>query len=302
LLGGDRGLRPPVRPQTSKQEPANACTGIDSRMGEIIAESTRHLGGKPGFVDSDGLRISFETFGTGAPIVLVHGWGSSLQANWVATGWVDALLPIRQVVALDVRGHGFSDKPHDQSVYSYKEMSRDVLSVMDHLEIPRADLMGYSMGSCIATALLGSDRTRFTSMILGGIGDENEQSLAMLPRIVAGLRAEDPAEIRDPVSLGYRSYALSDPRNDLEALALSALQIWPEGFPLQLIGPDVTDIELPVLVVNGADDDPYVKTVDRLVDAIPGAELVVIPDRDHVSVIEDPRFKQKVQSFLATTC
>jgi pimeloyl-ACP methyl ester carboxylesterase len=271
-------------------------------MGEIIAESPRHLDGKTGSVDSDGIKISYETFGTGTPIVLVHGWGSSLQANWVKTDWVDALLPIRQVVALDVRGHGASDKPHDQSVYSYEKMSRDVLCVMDHLEIPRADLLGYSMGSYMAASLLGTDRSRFTSMTLGGIGDESEQSLAMLPKIIAGLRADDPAQIEDAVSLGYRNYALSDPQNDLEALALSALQMWPEGFPLQLIGPGVTDIDIPVLVVNGADDHPYIETVDRLVDAIPGAELAVIPDRNHVSVIEDPRFKQKALSFLATTC
>lgn len=267
-------------------------------MTESFSDSPRHLARESGFVESDGMQIYFEDYGCGEPIVLVHGWGSSLHSNWVRTGWLDALLPMRRVVVLDVRGHGESDKPLDQSAYGYANMSRDVLAIMDHLEIPKADLMGYSMGSCIGASLLGSSRTRFTSMILGGIGDETDESLANLPKIVAGLRAKDPARIEDPLSLGYRNFASADPRNDLEALARSALQIWPEGFPLRLIGPTATEIDLCVLVVNGADDHPYIDTVHELVEAIPSAELVVIPDHDHVSVIVAPRFKQEVLQFL----
>lgn len=263
-----------------------------------MTESIEHEPAQSGFVESDGLRIHFEAFGSGAPIVLVHGWGSSLQAGWVHTGWLDALLPRRRVVALDVRGHGASDKPLDQAAYSYANMSRDVLCVMDHLEIREADLLGYSMGSCMGASLLQSDRSRFKSMILGGIGNETEKSLSVLPRIVAGLRAEDPASIEDPVSLGYRNYADSDPRNDRESLALSALQIWPEGFPLKLIGPDAVNIDIPLLLINGANDHPYIDTVEELLESVPTAELIVIPDRDHVSVVVDPRFKEHVLRFL----
>ena len=254
---------------------------------------------RAGCVKSDGLEICFESFGQGTPIVLVHGWGSSLRGNWIDTGWVEALTSIRRVVALDVRGHGASDKPHDQAAYGYTKMSRDVLRVMDHLGIAKADFLGYSMGSFIGASLMGRSRERFTSMILGGIGDETDASLAVLPKIVTGLRADNPVEIKDPVSLGYRRYCDSDPRNDLEALALSALQMWPEGFPLQLIGPQAADITLPVLVVNGENDYPYIDTVHKMIDAIPGVQLAMISDRDHVSVIEDPRFREHVLEFLA---
>jgi len=250
--------------------------------------------------DSDGLEIHYESFGQGQPIVLVHGWGSSLRGNWVNSGWVEALTPVRRVVALDVRGHGDSDKPHDQALYGYAEMSRDVLRVMDHLGIARADFLGYSMGAFMGASLLGAARERFTSMILGGIGEESDASLSVLPRIVAGLRAGQPAELEDPLSLEYRRYGDSDPRNDLEALALSALQMWPEGFPLQLIGPGVNDIDVPVLIVNGENDHPYIDTVHKMIDAIPGACLAVIADRDHVSVVDDPRFKEQVLTFLGS--
>jgi pimeloyl-ACP methyl ester carboxylesterase len=252
-----------------------------------------------GFVDSDGFQIHYESWGAGAPIVLVHGWGSSIRENWVRTGWVEALRAERRVVALDVRGHGDSDKPHDQAAYSYSRMARDVLRVMDRLGIAKADLLGYSMGSFMGASLLGQAPGRFSSMILGGIGDETDQSLALLPRIVAGLRAENPERLTDPVSLGYRKYVDADPRNDREALALAALQMWPEGFPLRLIGSSVAQLDVPVLVVNGATDHPYIDTVHGLIDACRGAELAVIPDRDHLSVVADPRFKEHVLKFLA---
>jgi pimeloyl-ACP methyl ester carboxylesterase len=269
------------------------CAGDEkgARTSPPIAQPT-------GFVDSDGFKIYYETCGAGNPIVLVHGWGSSLKGNWVATGWVETLKPARRVIALDVRGHGKSDKPHDQAVYSYATMSRDVLHVMDHLGIAKADYLGYSMGSFMGAYLLGHARQRFASMILGGIGDETDLSLAVLPKIVAGLRADDPAKIADPVGMAYRQFADADPRNDREALALSALQMWPEGFPLRLAGPGLADVDIPILVVNGADDHPYVDTVHKTVDAIPGAQLAVIPDRDHLSVVADPRFKDHALAFL----
>lgn len=80
-----------------------------------------------GFFVSDRLKIHYETFGKGKPIILVHGWGVDLKRNWVKSGWVEALRPVRKVVALDCRGHGRSSKPHDKALYSYGTMARDVL-------------------------------------------------------------------------------------------------------------------------------------------------------------------------------
>ena len=65
-----------------------------------------------GCFDSDGLQIYYETFGQGKPIILVHGWGSDLKLNWVEIGWVKALQSVRNIIALDCRGHGQSDKPY----------------------------------------------------------------------------------------------------------------------------------------------------------------------------------------------
>ena len=67
---------------------------------------------RTGFATSDGLRIRYADRGTGRPVVLVHGWGASARSNWEDTGWVEALLPLRRVVTLDIRGHGDIANPH----------------------------------------------------------------------------------------------------------------------------------------------------------------------------------------------
>ena len=231
--------------------------------------------------------------------MLAHGWGSDVQQNWVETGWVDALRSIRRVIALDCRGHGRSDKPHEQARYGYRAMSRDVLRVMDALEIERADFLGYSMGAFMGVCLLADARHRWSAMVLGGIGDESPASRRACVAIAAGLRAPDPGAIADPIGRAARAYAASNPRNDLEALALSALQMWPEGYPLDLGGAALSEVDVPVLVVNGSDDEPYVRSDERLVAAIPGARLARIPGADHVSAVRDPRFRELAIEFLA---
>ncbi len=251
-----------------------------------------------GFADCDGLQIHYTSFGAGRPIVLVHGWGTDLQHNWVETGWVEALRPIRRVIALDCRGHGLSAKPRAQAVYGYRAMSGDVLGVMDQLGIAKADFLGYSMGAFMGVCLLADHRERFGSMILGGIGDETPKSAGACVPIASGLRAADPDAIVDPIGRAARAYAAANPNNDLEALALSALEMWPEGYPLQLAGSGLKDVDIPVLVVNGSEDQPYVRSDERLVAAIPGARLCRIPGADHLTAVADPRFREAALDFL----
>ena len=179
-----------------------------------------------GFFDSDGVKIHYETFGQGKPIVLVHGFAGNLDGNWVRTGWVETLEPVRWVVALDCRGHGQSDKPHDPDAYGAENMAQDVLRLMDHLNIDKADLFGYSMGAGIATYLLAHHRERFTSVIVGGIGNIFLLTGVEFGRIIAdALLAKDPSQITNLVAKVFRAFAELDPNNDLEALAACALRL-----------------------------------------------------------------------------
>jgi pimeloyl-ACP methyl ester carboxylesterase len=253
---------------------------------------------RSGFIDSDGLQIYYEQVGTGLPMILVHGWGADTQSNWVDTGWVNALKHHRTVISIDVRGHGKSAKPHTLGPYSYAEMSRDVLNVMDALTVEKADFMGYSMGSFMGAYLLGHYPERFTSMVLGGIGNETQSSAAQGSVIARALRATDPASIDNSAGKSVRRFVETNPNNDLEALACSALKMWPEGYPLKIAGEHIGQADFPVLIVNGDQDYPYVDSADDIAAALPRARHKKLPGADHLSAVTHPLFKDIVIDFL----
>lgn len=254
-----------------------------------------------GFADSDGLKIHYKVYGSGPPLVLVHGWGSDLAGNWEQTGWVDFLKAHRRVITLDIRGHGKSDKPLKPELYSYHRMAADVLAVMDQLGIQRAEYLGYSMGAFIGAYLLGHHSDRVSAMVFGGIGNETPESIAAAGNIANALRADDVSTISDPLGQAFRKFIDSNPehtKSDREVFAISALQMWPEGFPIKLAGPGLKSVDAPVLAVVGADDYPYAETVQDVVEMIPGARLIFIPEHDHLSVVTAHEFKDAVSGFL----
>ena len=249
--------------------------------------------GVPSTLDSNGLPIHYEVYGGGEPLVLVHGFASSIKGNWTNTGWIEALTPIRQVVALDCRGHGLSGKPHEADAYRGDNMVDDVILLMDHLRIGKADLFGYSMGAAISLRALLVHPDRFRSVVLGGIGDILARSRGGRPNVVSALLARNRSAITDLVARGFRIFAEAS-GNDLQALAacMQAAREPPENNRLAAV-------TSPVLVVNG-ERDYLVGSADKLVGAIPGARLLKISGRDHLTVVPDRRFKDAVLSFLAS--
>ena len=161
---------------------------------------------------------------------------------------------------------------------------------MDHLGIEKADLMGYSMGAFMGAYLLGHHSERFSAMVLGGIGDENQASANLSYLIAGALRAG---------KLFTDFFRISDPHFDMEALALSCLQMWPEGYPRTLAGPGISQAQTRVLVINGEDDRPYSETDQDFVALIPQGTLTTIPGRNHLTVFLDPRFNQAVLEFIS---
>ena len=117
------------------------------------------------FFVSGGVRIRYLDKGSGSAVILLHGYAGSADSHWVNPGLVDKLATDHRVIALDLRGHGKSDKPHDPAAYG-PELSRDVVRLMDQLDIRRAHLVGYSLGAGIAAQLMCSDPARFETVTL----------------------------------------------------------------------------------------------------------------------------------------
>ena len=244
-------------------------------------------------VNSSGVTISYVAEGGGPPVVLVHGFASSVQGNWRAPGIIEALVAAgRRVVALDCRGHGESGKPHDPEAYGGTAMADDVIAVMEHEGIERADLVGYSMGGFIAASLVVRHPERFGRVILAGVGD----TLATGGRgrrgseaIANAMEAETRAGISDARARAFRSFAERQ-GNDMAALA--AIQRSTREFDRGKLA----EVRNPVLVLIG-EGDTLVGPADALAAAIPGARLVKVPG-DHLTAVVKPEFGRAIVAWL----
>src|SRR5688572_30471138 len=136
------------------------------------------------------VEIAFLDEGEGEPIVLVHGFASSKEVNWVHPGWTATLTRAgRRVIALDDRGHGASSKLYEPADYHTSLMADDVRALLDHLQIERADVMGYSMGARISAFLAVRHPARVRSLILGGLGIKLVEGAGLPASIAEALEA-----------------------------------------------------------------------------------------------------------------
>ena len=248
------------------------------------------------FTSFDGTRLYYEEEGTGTPVVLLHGLSSSTKGNWQEPGIWDALVGVgKQVIGLDARGHGRSDKPHNSSAYENHAMARDVGAFFDHLGLDQTDLAGYSMGASTAIRFAATDG-RVRRLVLGGVGgdpakwgsSDGEARTQMTKRWLAGLEAEDPNAIEDPVA--RRARRLFEARgNDLQAIA-ALLRV------SRHLGGDVelANITARTLVVCGDKDmSPY-----ELAAALPNAEALVL-EGDHEGVVVNPELAKAIAAFMS---
>src|SRR6266545_4770733 len=127
------------------------------------------LGAEHLYFDSAGVRLHYIVEGKGEPVVLIHGYGGSIDAGWTDAGIVKGLSDRYQVIAFDMRGHGRSDKPRTPEAYGLP-MVEDVIRLMDRLKIERAHIVGYSMGGRIAITLLADHPERVRTAAIGGAG------------------------------------------------------------------------------------------------------------------------------------
>ncbi|MEP7029638.1 MAG: alpha/beta hydrolase [Pseudolabrys sp.] len=226
------------------------------------------------------------------PIVLVHGFASNKQINWVNPGWVSTLMRAgRRVIALDNRGHGQSSKLYDPHAYNSATMAEDVRALLDHLNIEQADMMGYSMGARISAYLTVNHPARVRSLILGGLGIRLVDGVGLPESIADALEAPSLADVSDPTGRVFRAFA-EQTKSDLKALAACI-----RGSRQTMSREQVSAIAVPVLVAVGTKDD-VAGSGPQLAALIPGAQALDIPDRDHMMAVSDKVYKTGVIGFL----
>jgi pimeloyl-ACP methyl ester carboxylesterase len=242
--------------------------------------------------DSDGAEIAFIDEGAGDPVLLIHGFASNLQVNWVDTGWIRTLTTAGfRAIALDDRGHGNSAKFYRTEDYGAPLMAEDARRLLDHLGIPRADVMGYSMGARITAFLAMRHPSRVRSAIFAGLGINMVRGMAGTGPIARALEAESIEQVTNPTARTFRAFA-EQTRSDLKALAAC---IRSSRDPIT--ADDLASLRCPVLVVVGS-DDVIGGSAAELAKLIPGAEALEIAGRDHMKAVGDRSFKEGVIAFL----
>ena len=245
------------------------------------------------FTSFDGVGIAYAVAGDGPDALLLHGFAADHRVNWVAPGVVDALVAAgRRVIALDARGHGQSDKPHDPAAYENDAMKRDAIGLLDHLGVEQVDVIGYSMGALVSTRLV-PDEPRARSCVLGGIGGRVKGrrgfSAEQRARIAGALTTDDPSSITDPSARAFRAFA---DQTGADRLALAAIQsaATPEARTR------LDEFSVPTLVLVG-DDDTIAGPAQGLADRIPRAAAKTIKGT-HLGAVLDPEFARSIVDFV----
>jgi pimeloyl-ACP methyl ester carboxylesterase len=241
----------------------------------------------------DGVEIAYLDEGAGEPVVLVHGFASTKEVNWLHPGWIATLTRAgRRTIALDNRGHGASAKLYDPAAYHSSLMAKDVRALMDHLAMARADVMGYSMGARIAAFLALAHPERVRSAVFGGLGSHLVGGVGLPESLADALAAPTLAAISDPQGRTFRAFA-EHTKSDLKALAACI-----RGSRQTLTRADLARLTMPVLVAVGT-ADTVAGSAAELAAMLPLGRALDIPGRDHMLAVGDRAFKQGVLEFLA---
>lgn len=218
---------------------------------------------------AEGVKLHYFTAGKGPPVILIHGLTSSAELNWKLPGILDELSKDHRVIAVDLPGHGKSDKPEKDSAYGL-QVVEDIVLLMDHLKIPRAHVIGYSIGGMVTMKLLATHPDRVSSAVVGGMGWLQEGS--GLQKFWERLGSRDGNRPSKGFLRGVTEFALTED--------------------------ELTKIKRPVTVIVG-DGDPCLKLyVDPLRKVRADWPVVEIPDAGHFTCLVKPMFKEQLASWV----
>lgn len=242
-----------------------------------------------GFFDSNGVQIRYVEQGAGTPVVMLHGYTGTLDRHFIANGVFATIAKEHRAIAMDLRGHGKSGKPHDPKAYG-DELARDVLRLLDHLKIKRAHIVGYSLGAVIAGRLVATNPDRLLSAAFIGRGPiraisttdtkfvedsirELESDLPFRSLAVAVQPIGTPLQSDEELRKLVAPLAAA---NDVKALAA----MWRGGAFLITTDRALESARLPMIEIVGS-LDPSVSEAESLRKAHPHIKTLVLEGATH---------------------
>jgi pimeloyl-ACP methyl ester carboxylesterase len=245
------------------------------------------------YVNNNHIRIHYAVEGSGPPLVLQHG-SLGRGEDWENFGYAEILKRDNQLILVDARGHGASDKPHEQAAYDMALRVSDITAVLDELQIGQSDYFGYSMGGWIGFGLAKYVPERWRSIIIGGAHPyfENLQPFREI-------MPQEPAEFALMMEKVFGRYLTPQIRAALIANDLKAVSAFMHHrASLAEVLPLMT---MPCLLFVG-EDDPRLPQVQQCCRALANATLVSFPGCDHVAgFARSDLVLPHVTAFLAST-
>lgn len=236
--------------------------------------------------------IAYLDKGEGDVILLIHGFASNAKTNWVGPGWVQLLVDSGyRVIALDNRGHGGSQKFYEEDAYTLDKMASDAAGLLKHLNITKAHVMGYSMGSRISSTLASQSPELVNQLILAGNGYNMIEGGFESSEIYDGLMADTDDDVKTKIGTEFRYFAKST-GSDLKALAACIMggRSYIDKSLFETLKPET-------MVIVGTEDTVALEG-EKLASIIPNGHYEAIPKRNHMNAVGDKVYKEKVLKFL----
>ncbi len=255
----------------------------------------RQRGTNVASINRAGVEIYFEARGTGPAILLTHGY-SATSKMWA--GQLDALSDTHTVVAWDMRGHGQSDSPADDALYSEALTVGDMAAILDHLGFDSAIVGGLSLGGYMSLAFHATYPERVQGLLIIDCGPGYRKDA---PREVwnqtAYQRAADIERLGIEALAGGSAERASATHKDINGLVYAARNMLTQHNDRVISS--LPNIRVPALVVAGANDEPFLVATDYMARKISGAAKLIIADAGHAVNMDQPAaFNAGVQAFL----
>lgn len=244
----------------------------------------------------NGVEIYFEDHGQGPAVLLTHGYSAG------STMWrdqVDVLKSDYRVIVWDMRGHGQSDYPEDQSLYSQAHTVADMAALLDHCGIDDAVIGGLSLGGYASLAFHLAHPRRTRALMLFDTGPGFKKDDARDAWNTYAMRRADALDREGLSALSDSDEVRQAQHRSADGLARAARGMLTQSDASVI--ESLPDIAVPALVLVGADDTNFLAATDYMAAKIPNAVKVVIPDAGHAANIHQPEaFNDAMRSFLAT--